>query len=172
MSNILNVNQELKRVEYHIQRVRKCTDYLGVVDQEHTAKVQSNKMNIMLLLSTLYAFTMVCLRMIGNKLFDINIYLYLTIGSALIIFIITCTFPTKHMKNVGTICMLAVALASLTPIIPDLLGTVFADQSYIVTALVRIISIPIVLITWITVLSGDRGRSGRLKKIWKEMNEA
>ena len=50
MNNLLNVNQELQKLEYHVQRINKCTQALSLVEQEQVAKQQSNQMNIMIVL--------------------------------------------------------------------------------------------------------------------------
>lgn len=171
MNNLLNVNQELQKLEYHVQRINKCTEALTLVEQEQVAKQQSNQMNIMIVLSTIYTIVMICMRMIGNKILETQWYFILAILLSLSVYLVTTTFPTKHMKNIGSICMLAVALASLTPVLPDILAEQFSSMPAFLVALVRVISMPVILVTWIVTVLGDRNRYGRLKKIWTEIKE-
>lgn len=171
MKEILNINQEINQMDQCVEKVQYCANTLLTVHSECLARMQRVKLNMLLTVVTIYTIGAIGLRLIGNQVLDTYYYLGAAVVSALIVFLVTRSFPTNDMTNIGTLCMVIVALASVTPVVPDLFYNSFTSVSQTSVAVIRILSMPFLVLAWIMTLAGDRGRNRRLKKIWDNLED-
>lgn len=169
MKEILNINEEISKMEQCVTKVSFCADTLTTVREECIIRMERMKLNTIMMIVSLYTLGMVGMRLFGSTLLKTQYYLILAVISTFAVYKVYKRFIIPTMSNVGTICMLTVATASISPVLPDLLYVKFAAMSSTTVAIVRIFSLFLLALAWMIVMSGDKQRNRRLKAIWDSL---